>query len=52
METYTIAIIASASAVFAAIGLYLHFLRRKARSALPGAPFVNPPGRRKPRKKG
>ena len=51
METYTMAVIACTSVAFVAIGIYLHFLRKKSENALPGAPFVNPPGKRKPRRK-
>jgi len=50
METVTLVLIACASIAFIAAGLYLHFLRKKSEAVYP-APFVNPPGKRKPARK-
>ncbi len=50
METYTIVLMAAASAIFLLSAVYLHMLRKKAQSILP-APFVTPHGKRGPRKK-
>jgi uncharacterized iron-regulated membrane protein len=50
METYTILVVAATSLVFIATGVYLHMLRNRSEKVFP-APFLNPSGKRKPRKK-
>ena len=50
METTTIYVMSAASLVFFAAGIYLHVKRKSAMNVYP-EPFVNPPTRRKKRKK-
>jgi hypothetical protein len=50
METYLIYVLGAASLVFIAVGIYLHIIRKRSESVFP-APFLNPSGKRKPKKK-
>ncbi len=50
METYALYVMGISAIVFIGVGIYLHLLRRKAQESMP-APFTNPHGKRKPKKK-
>jgi uncharacterized iron-regulated membrane protein len=50
METLTVFVAGISALVFIFAGVYLHILRKRAERIVP-APFLNPSGKRKPRKR-
>ncbi len=50
METYLLCTIGITSIVFIGMGIYLHMHRKKSENVFP-APFLNPTGKKKPRKR-
>jgi len=50
MEAVTMYMIGISALVFLGVGTYMHLLRKSAEKTLP-APFLNPHGKRKPKKK-
>ena len=50
MELFAMFIIAGSALFFIIVGAYLHILRKRAEKIVP-APFLNPAGKRKPKKK-
>lgn len=50
METYYLYVMGISAVIFIGVGIYLHMLRGKAEQSVP-APFTNPHGKRKPKKK-
>jgi hypothetical protein len=50
MELLTMCVVAISALLFIGVGAYLHMLRKRAERIIP-APFLNPAGKRKPKKK-
>jgi hypothetical protein len=50
MEVWTLYLIGISILIFIGVGAYLHLLRKRAEKTVP-APFLNPHGKRKPKKK-
>ncbi len=50
METYLMYAVGITSIIFIGLAFYLHLLRKRSENVFP-APFLNPHGKRKPKKK-
>ena len=50
MDTYALYVMGISAVAFIGVGIYLHILRKSAEEYVP-APFTNPHGKRKPKKK-
>lgn len=50
MDTYSFYVMGISAVAFIGVGIYMHLLRKRAEQSVP-APFTNPHGKRKPKKK-
>lgn len=50
MDTYALWAMGISAVTFIGVGIYMHILRKRAEQSVP-APFTNPHGKRKPKKK-